>query len=111
MDKLKASDKLAFPLDLDMATLLASVTQDNGHSKVGLRGNTELYERILCETVKHYGVFFSTCCLHPELSSSPSVFLQTVLDGDGNPIGVYELAGVLIHKGSNAHHGHYGEAA
>ena len=35
MDKLKASDKLAFPLDLDMATLLASVTQDNGHSKVG----------------------------------------------------------------------------
>ncbi len=29
------------------------------------------------------------------------------LDDSGQPVGEYELAGVLIHKGSNAHHGHY----
>ena len=75
MDKLKASDKLAFPLDLDMATLLASVTQDNGHSKVGLRGNTELYERIFCETLWRH-------------SSCPSLLLgiPRLLDGESEGI-------------------------
>ena len=29
MDKLKASDKLSFPLELDLAGVLASVTLDN----------------------------------------------------------------------------------
>ncbi|KAG1677224.1 hypothetical protein FOA52_013422 [Chlamydomonas sp. UWO 241] len=65
MDKLKVSDKFEFPLDLDAAMVLASVTQDNtggGHVVVG---------------------------------------------ADGAPVAGYELAGVLIHKGSNAHHGHY----
>lgn len=31
LDKKKASNKLSFPLSLDMPTVLASVAQDNGH--------------------------------------------------------------------------------
>ncbi|GAX84137.1 hypothetical protein CEUSTIGMA_g11560.t1 [Chlamydomonas eustigma] len=64
MDKFKASDRLSFPLDLDLASVLASVAQDDGNS-------------------------------------------QVVMDSSGQPVGTYELAGVLIHKGTNAHQGHY----
>jgi hypothetical protein len=66
MTKAKASNKFAFPLELDMGVVMASVAQDTGHTSM-------------------------------------------VTGSDGQPVGTYDLAAVLIHKGSSASHGHYGE--
>ena len=70
MDKLKASDKLAFPLELDLGGILRNATL--GGASEGRDGGA------------------------------------TASDSSGEPVGRYELVGVLIHKGTNAHHGHYG---
>eukprot|EP00967_Tisochrysis_lutea_P030358 scaffold35646_cov29-Tisochrysis_lutea.AAC.1 len=65
MNKAKASNKFAFPLELDMGLVMASVAQDTGHTR-------------------------------------------TVTGSDGQPVGMYDLAAVLIHKGASASRGHYG---
>ena len=77
MDKLKASDKLAFPLELDIGSALRKASQ--GGVGVKVQGGADPPREVV---LNHEG---------------------------GEPVGYYELVGILIHKGTNAHHGHYGE--
>jgi hypothetical protein len=105
MDKVKASDKLSFPLTLDLPTLITAASAVAAAAAAGTAGQQRL-DHDRQEVTGGVGDRAAAAAGAQPSSGCPCT-------GPGynsaQPLAVsYELAAVLIHKGHAASHGHYG---